>query len=51
MTLRWANAHTYLLQEEPAAIFFLEVSTLSLSNVGNHTDPLHSLSGFSSLSL
>uniref|UniRef100_A0A3P8NUH5 Rap guanine nucleotide exchange factor (GEF) 4 n=1 Tax=Astatotilapia calliptera TaxID=8154 RepID=A0A3P8NUH5_ASTCA len=32
MTLRWANAHTYLLQEEPAAIFFLEVSTLSLLN-------------------
>uniref|UniRef100_A0A3Q4HYU6 Rap guanine nucleotide exchange factor 4 n=1 Tax=Neolamprologus brichardi TaxID=32507 RepID=A0A3Q4HYU6_NEOBR len=32
MTLRWANAHTYLLQEEPAAIFFLEELYGSLSN-------------------
>lgn len=26
LTLRWANTHTYLLQEEPAAISFLEAS-------------------------
>uniref|UniRef100_A0A3Q2WUF5 Rap guanine nucleotide exchange factor 4b n=1 Tax=Haplochromis burtoni TaxID=8153 RepID=A0A3Q2WUF5_HAPBU len=32
MTLRWANAHAYLLQEEPAAIFFLEELYGSLSN-------------------
>uniref|UniRef100_A0A3Q1IZI1 Uncharacterized protein n=1 Tax=Anabas testudineus TaxID=64144 RepID=A0A3Q1IZI1_ANATE len=32
LTLRWANAHTYLLQEEPAAISFLEELYGSLSN-------------------
>ncbi|XP_039457720.1 rap guanine nucleotide exchange factor 4-like isoform X2 [Oreochromis aureus] len=32
MTLRWANTHTYLIQEEPAAIFFLEELYGSLSN-------------------
>ncbi|MEQ2184730.1 hypothetical protein GOODEAATRI_011149, partial [Goodea atripinnis] len=26
LSLRWANTHTYLLQEEPAAISFLEVN-------------------------
>lgn len=26
LALRWANTHTYLLQEEPAAISFLEVT-------------------------
>lgn len=26
LTLRWANAHTYLLQEESAAMSFLEAS-------------------------
>ncbi|XP_076000724.1 rap guanine nucleotide exchange factor 4-like isoform X2 [Genypterus blacodes] len=32
MTLRWANAHGYLLQEEPAAISFLEELYGSVSN-------------------
>uniref|UniRef100_A0A671Z211 Rap guanine nucleotide exchange factor 4b n=1 Tax=Sparus aurata TaxID=8175 RepID=A0A671Z211_SPAAU len=32
LTLRWANAHTYMLQEEPAAISFLEELYGSLSN-------------------
>uniref|UniRef100_A0A3Q0SXC3 Rap guanine nucleotide exchange factor 4b n=1 Tax=Amphilophus citrinellus TaxID=61819 RepID=A0A3Q0SXC3_AMPCI len=32
MTLRWANTHTYLLQEEPAAVSFLEELYGSLSN-------------------
>lgn len=26
LALRWANTHTYLLQEEPAPISFLEVT-------------------------
>lgn len=26
LTLRWANTHSYLLQEEPASIAFLEVT-------------------------
>lgn len=26
LTLRWANTHSYLLQEEPASISFLEVT-------------------------
>uniref|UniRef100_A0A3P9LA20 Zgc:171558 n=1 Tax=Oryzias latipes TaxID=8090 RepID=A0A3P9LA20_ORYLA len=32
LALRWANAHTYLLQEEPAAISFLEELYGSVSN-------------------
>uniref|UniRef100_A0A7N9AS25 Rap guanine nucleotide exchange factor 4 n=1 Tax=Mastacembelus armatus TaxID=205130 RepID=A0A7N9AS25_9TELE len=32
LVLRWANTHTYLLQEEPAAISFLEELYGSLSN-------------------
>uniref|UniRef100_A0AAQ5YQS1 Rap guanine nucleotide exchange factor 4 n=1 Tax=Amphiprion ocellaris TaxID=80972 RepID=A0AAQ5YQS1_AMPOC len=32
LALRWANTHTYLLQEEPAAISFLEELYGSLSN-------------------
>uniref|UniRef100_A0A3B4UMR8 Rap guanine nucleotide exchange factor 4b n=1 Tax=Seriola dumerili TaxID=41447 RepID=A0A3B4UMR8_SERDU len=32
LALRWANAHTYLLQEEPAAVSFLEELYGSLSN-------------------
>uniref|UniRef100_A0A8C2XJ64 Rap guanine nucleotide exchange factor 4b n=1 Tax=Cyclopterus lumpus TaxID=8103 RepID=A0A8C2XJ64_CYCLU len=32
LTLRWASTHTYLLQEEPAAISFLEELYGSLSN-------------------
>ncbi|KAM4727765.1 rap guanine nucleotide exchange factor 4-like isoform 1-T1 [Anableps anableps] len=32
LTLRWANTHTYLLQEEPAAISFLEELYGSVSN-------------------
>uniref|UniRef100_A0A3Q2UM88 Rap guanine nucleotide exchange factor 4b n=1 Tax=Fundulus heteroclitus TaxID=8078 RepID=A0A3Q2UM88_FUNHE len=32
LTLRWANSHTYLLQEEPAAISFLEELYGSVSN-------------------
>lgn len=27
LALRWANAHTYMLQEEPAAVTFLEVTS------------------------
>lgn len=29
LSLRWANTHAYLLQEEPAAISFLEVNRSS----------------------
>lgn len=36
LALRWANAHTYLLQEEPAAVSFLEVMG-KLSNALNYT--------------
>ncbi|KAK1879186.1 Rap guanine nucleotide exchange factor 4 [Dissostichus eleginoides] len=32
LALRWANSHTYLLQEEPAAITFLEELYGSVSN-------------------
>uniref|UniRef100_A0A3B4ZPH5 Rap guanine nucleotide exchange factor 4-like n=1 Tax=Stegastes partitus TaxID=144197 RepID=A0A3B4ZPH5_9TELE len=32
LALRWANTHTYMLQEEPAAISFLEELYGSLSN-------------------
>ncbi|CAG01995.1 unnamed protein product, partial [Tetraodon nigroviridis] len=32
LTLRWANTHSYLLQEEPASISFLEELYGSLSN-------------------
>uniref|UniRef100_A0A3B3CHG4 Rap guanine nucleotide exchange factor 4 n=1 Tax=Oryzias melastigma TaxID=30732 RepID=A0A3B3CHG4_ORYME len=32
LALRWANAHTYLLQEEPAAVSFLEELYGSVSN-------------------
>uniref|UniRef100_A0A3Q2DE78 Rap guanine nucleotide exchange factor 4 n=1 Tax=Cyprinodon variegatus TaxID=28743 RepID=A0A3Q2DE78_CYPVA len=32
LTLRWANTHSYLLQEEPAAISFLEELYGSVSN-------------------
>ncbi|XP_011614829.1 rap guanine nucleotide exchange factor 4-like isoform X2 [Takifugu rubripes] len=32
LTLRWANTHSYLLQEEPASIAFLEELYGSLSN-------------------
>nr|XP_049603653.1 rap guanine nucleotide exchange factor 4 isoform X1 [Syngnathus scovelli]XP_049603654.1 rap guanine nucleotide exchange factor 4 isoform X1 [Syngnathus scovelli] len=32
LALRWANTHTYLLQEEPAAISFLEELLSSVSN-------------------
>uniref|UniRef100_M4AXN8 Rap guanine nucleotide exchange factor 4b n=1 Tax=Xiphophorus maculatus TaxID=8083 RepID=M4AXN8_XIPMA len=32
LTLRWANTHTYLLQEEPAAVSFLEELYGSVSN-------------------
>ncbi|XP_059199765.1 rap guanine nucleotide exchange factor 4-like isoform X1 [Centropristis striata] len=32
LALRWASTHTYLLQEEPAAISFLEELYVSLSN-------------------
>ncbi|MED6235471.1 hypothetical protein ATANTOWER_027100 [Ataeniobius toweri] len=32
LSLRWANTHTYLLQEEPAAISFLEELYGSVSN-------------------
>ncbi|KAJ0059341.1 hypothetical protein NL108_015907, partial [Boleophthalmus pectinirostris] len=32
LTLRWANVHSYLLQEEPAAISFLEELYGSVSN-------------------
>lgn len=36
LALRWANSHTYLLQEEPAAITFLEVTKSKLLNAGNN---------------
>lgn len=33
LVLRWANTHTYLLQEEPAPLAFLEViNKLSVTN-------------------
>ncbi|KAK9539063.1 hypothetical protein VZT92_004195 [Zoarces viviparus] len=32
LALRWANTHTYMLQEEPAAISFLEELYVGLSN-------------------
>lgn len=37
LALRWANTHTYLLQEEPAAVSFLEVNMGRLSNAVNDT--------------
>lgn len=37
LALRWANTHTYMLQEEPAAISFLEVTKSKLSDAVNYT--------------
>lgn len=47
LALRWAKTHTYLLQEEPSAISFLEVTKSKLLNAVNditYTDPMHGLS-------
>ena len=37
LALRWANTHTYMLQEEPAAISFLEVTKSKLSDAVIYT--------------
>lgn len=36
LTLRWANTHSYLLQEEPASISFLEVTESNNVNKRSH---------------
>lgn len=44
LALRWANTHTFLLQEEPAAISFLEVN---MSEISIQLHNLHRCSAWS----